>query len=85
MSGIIDRLEVKGFVARLPNPNDKRTIFISITSKGEKLLSASPQLLHQRLSSRLEKFQKRKLNKSKKYWRFWWIAWILIKFRLHRY
>jgi DNA-binding MarR family transcriptional regulator len=62
MSGIIDRLEAKGFVARLPNPTDKRTIFISLTSKGGKLLSASPQLLHQRLSSRLEKLPKHKIE-----------------------
>lgn len=62
MSGIIDRLEAKGFVARLPNPNDKRTIFISLTSKGEKLLGTSPQLLHKRLSSRLEKLPKEKVK-----------------------
>ena len=55
MSGIVDRLETKGFVARLPNPNDKRTVFISLTSKGAKLLDTSPQLLHKQLSRKLEK------------------------------
>ena len=55
MSGIIDRLETKGFVARLPNPDDKRTVFISLTSKGAKLLDSSPQLLHKQLSHKLEK------------------------------
>ncbi|NQT78050.1 MAG: MarR family transcriptional regulator [Bacteroidetes bacterium] len=55
MSGIVDRLESKGLVARLPNPKDKRTVFISLTSNGAKLLEASPQFLHKRLSKKLEK------------------------------
>jgi DNA-binding MarR family transcriptional regulator len=55
MSGIIDRLEKKGYVARLPNPSDKRTVYISLTSKGSKLLEESPQLLHHQLSKKLEK------------------------------
>ena len=62
MSGIIDRLETKGFVARLPNPEDKRTIFIAITSKGSRLLESSPQLLHNKLSQKLEKLPPEKIN-----------------------
>ncbi len=62
MSGIIDRLEIKGFVARLPNPDDKRTVYISLTSKGAKLLDASPQLLHHQLSKRLEKLPENKIR-----------------------
>ncbi len=62
MSGIIDRLEIKGFVARLPNPDDKRTVFISLTSKGAKLLDASPQLLHHQLSKKLEKLPKEQIK-----------------------
>lgn len=62
MSGIIDRLEAKGFVARLPNPKDKRTIHISLTSKGLKLLDASPQLLHHQLSKHLQNLPPEKIN-----------------------
>lgn len=62
MSGIIDRLESKGFVARLPNPDDKRTVFISLTSKGSKLLDASPKLLHEQLSQKLEKLPPEKIE-----------------------
>ena len=62
MSGIIDRLEVKSLVARLPNPSDKRSVFISLTSRGAKLLEDSPQLLHKRLSKRLEKLPLAKVN-----------------------
>lgn len=62
MSGIIDRLELKGLVARLPNPQDKRTVFISLTSKGARLLEQSPQLLHHQLSRKLEKLPAEKLT-----------------------
>lgn len=62
MSGIIDRLETKGFVARLPNPDDKRTVFISLTSKGSKLLDSSPKLLHEQLSQKLEKLPPEKIE-----------------------
>jgi DNA-binding MarR family transcriptional regulator len=62
MSGIIDRLEIKGFVARLPNPEDKRTVYISLTSKGSKLLDASPQLLHHQLSKKLEKLPEEQIK-----------------------
>lgn len=54
VSGIIDRLDIKGLVARLPNPKDKRTIYISLTAKGSKLLEETPQLLHNQLSKKLE-------------------------------
>ncbi|MCB2208034.1 MAG: MarR family transcriptional regulator [Bacteroidetes bacterium] len=62
MSGIIDRLEIKGYVARLPNPDDKRTVYISLTSKGARLLDTSPQLLHHQLSKRLEKLPENKIR-----------------------
>jgi DNA-binding MarR family transcriptional regulator len=61
MSGIVNRLESKGFVARLPNPSDKRTVFISLTANGARLLEASPQLLHKRLSKKLEKLPQQKI------------------------
>jgi DNA-binding MarR family transcriptional regulator len=63
MSGIVKRLESKGFVARLPNPEDKRTVFISLTANGAKLLEASPQLLHKRLSKKLEKLPPQQVEK----------------------
>lgn len=54
-SGIINRLETKGFVARLPKIGDKRTVTISLTSKGVKLLDLIPPLLHEQLSLQLSK------------------------------
>ena len=54
-SGIIHRLEIKGLVARLPKIGDKRTVTISLTSKGDKLLEQLPSLLHEQLSDKLIK------------------------------
>lgn len=53
-SGIINRLEKKGFIARLPSFGDKRVVNIALTSAGDKLLSEIPPLLHDQLSERLK-------------------------------
>ncbi|QGY43290.1 MarR family transcriptional regulator [Maribellus comscasis] len=53
-SGIINRLENKGLVARLPKSGDKRVVTIALTSKGEKLLKQIPSLLHLQLSNKLQ-------------------------------
>lgn len=63
VSGIISRLEKKGLLARLPNPNDKRTVTIALTSAGDKLLKTIPSLLHEQLSYRLKKLGDDELKK----------------------
>ncbi|MGK7397166.1 MAG: MarR family winged helix-turn-helix transcriptional regulator [Candidatus Cyclobacteriaceae bacterium M3_2C_046] len=54
VTGIIDRLEKKGLVARLPKKGDKRVTFISLTSRGEELIKSAPDLLHSRLLKKLK-------------------------------
>ncbi|MDD2437356.1 MAG: MarR family transcriptional regulator [Massilibacteroides sp.] len=54
VSGIIDRLEKKGLVARLPRSGDKRIMNIALTSAGDKLLNTIPSLLHEQLSEKLQ-------------------------------
>ncbi|WP_319268837.1 MarR family transcriptional regulator [uncultured Draconibacterium sp.] len=53
VSGIINRLEKKGYLARLPKTGDKRVVNIALTSAGDKLLSTMPSLLHEQLSEKL--------------------------------
>lgn len=62
VTGIIDRLEKKGLVARLPKKEDKRTTYIALTSLGAKLLDKIPALLHERLSLKLEKLPENKIK-----------------------
>jgi DNA-binding MarR family transcriptional regulator len=65
ITGIIDRLEHKGFVARLPKKGDKRITFISLSSKGEKMLKNVPDLMHQSLMKNLEKAPESEIQKIK--------------------
>lgn len=55
ISGIINRLEVKGLAARLPKSGDKRVVTIALTSKGDQLLKKVPALLQEKLAEKLEK------------------------------
>jgi DNA-binding MarR family transcriptional regulator len=64
-SGIIDRLETKGMIARLPKSGDKRVVNIALTSKGDKLVKAIPALLHEQLSIKLQKLDDQTLAKIK--------------------
>lgn len=54
VSGIINRLEKKGYLARLPKSGDKRVVNIALTSAGDKMLATIPSLLHVQLSEKLK-------------------------------
>ncbi len=62
VSGIINRLETKGLLARLPKKGDKRVVNITLTSAGDKLLNSIPSLLHEQLSDKLNKLDDKKLK-----------------------
>ena len=53
-SGIINRLESKGLIARLPKSGDKRVVKIVLTSKGSILLKKIPPLLQDQLTKKLQ-------------------------------
>lgn len=63
VSGIINRLEKKGYLARLPKTGDKRVVNIALTSAGDTLLDRIPALLHEQLSSKLQKLEPSELEK----------------------
>jgi len=63
VSGIINRLEKKGYLARLPKSGDKRVVNIALTSAGDKLLSTIPSLLHEQLSDKLTRLGSEELKK----------------------
>ena len=62
VSGIIQRLEEKGLVARLPNSDDKRGQFVTLTAKGADLLRESPTILEEKLSRRLKKLSPKQID-----------------------
>jgi len=49
ITGIIDRLEEKGYVRREKNPVDRRTSWIQLTEKGRELGRTLPDLTEQKL------------------------------------
>src|SRR5210317_532496 len=63
VSGIINRLEKKGYLARLPKTGDKRVVNIALTSAGDKLLGTIPSLLHEQLSEKLQKLDDIEIKK----------------------
>lgn len=63
VSGIINRLEKKGMLARLPKSGDKRVVNIALTSTGDNLLATIPSLLHEQLSEKLQKLDVEELRK----------------------
>lgn len=54
VTGIVTRLETKGYVARLPDPSDKRSTPIVLTSKGDDLIKKTNTSLHEKISKNLE-------------------------------
>lgn len=54
ITGIINRLQKRGLVTRLPKSGDKRVTYLTLTASGIKLLEATPNILHDRLAERLK-------------------------------
>ena len=54
VSGIISRLEKKGYLAKLPNQTDKRSTHIYLTALGAKSVVSIPDLLHEKLTAKLK-------------------------------
>jgi DNA-binding MarR family transcriptional regulator len=54
VTGIINRLQKNGMVARLPKRDDKRNTYITLTSEGAIIFKSAPKMLHTRLSDKLE-------------------------------
>jgi DNA-binding MarR family transcriptional regulator len=53
LTGILDRLEQRGFVTRTRDAADRRTVILKMTKEGERLLAAAPSLLQNRLREEL--------------------------------
>lgn len=62
ITGIINRLEKKGLVAKLPNITDKRVTIISLTTGGLELLQSAPITFQQKLSEKLQALPPEKLK-----------------------
>lgn len=55
VSGILDRLEGRGLVRRKPSTVDRRSVFVTVTPKGARVLKSAPSLLQDRFRSELSR------------------------------
>jgi len=53
LTGILDRLEKQGFVVRTRDTADRRTVIVTATEAGERVLGKAPSLLQNRLRQEL--------------------------------
>lgn len=63
VTGVIDRLEQKGFVKRIRSSQDRRKIFIELTDSGRMLASFAPPPVQLKLHDGLKKLNHRELEK----------------------
>lgn len=61
VTGIISRLELKGYLAKLPNEGDRRSVFIYLTALGEKTIQSIPGVLHEKLEKKLKQLSEQEL------------------------
>jgi DNA-binding MarR family transcriptional regulator len=54
VTGIINRLELRGFVKRISSETDKRVTQIILTKKGSDVVAQSPDVLHDQLAKKLK-------------------------------
>jgi DNA-binding MarR family transcriptional regulator len=62
VSGIVSRLELKGYVAKLPNAGDRRSTDIFLTAMGQEVVSSIPDLMHEKLSRKLKDLPEKELE-----------------------
>ena len=62
ITGIVNRLERKDLILKLPKGEDKRVNFVTLTEAGEKLIANSPELIDDRVSRKLKALPEARLQ-----------------------
>jgi DNA-binding MarR family transcriptional regulator len=57
VTGILDRLEMRGLIERVRNGRDRRSIFVQITPQGEAQLKAAPSGLQEHFLQKLGRLE----------------------------
>ena len=63
VTGIIDRLEQKGFVRRVRRSSDRRVVTVELTEAGRILAEKAPPPLHQKIIQGLGRLSKEEIKK----------------------
>ncbi len=70
VTGILQRLLTKGYVARVPNADDQRGSLLALTQGGYDLITSTPPPLQLKLERGIEKLSESDRKKLKKYFEF---------------
>ncbi len=62
ITGVVDRLEKKGFVVRIRDKKDRRVISVRLTSKGRQLSKGTPNPIQGKMIYGLRKLKAEELN-----------------------
>jgi MarR family transcriptional regulator, organic hydroperoxide resistance regulator len=62
VSGVVDRLEKKGYVSRDRGREDRRVVTVRLTPEGKKLIKKAPNPIQGKMVHGLTKLERRKLN-----------------------
>jgi DNA-binding MarR family transcriptional regulator len=62
ITGVVDRLEKKGFVVRVRDKKDRRVISVRLTPKGKRLSKGTPNPIQGKMIYGLGKLRKEELN-----------------------
>ena len=62
ITGVVDRLEKKGYVARDRGQEDRRVVKVQLTPKGRKLVKKAPNPIQGKMVYGLRKLEKEKLD-----------------------
>ena len=62
ITGLMDRLEKKGYVARNRDRVDRRVIYVQLTTEGKRLVKRAPNPIQGKMIYGLRNLEKRKLN-----------------------
>lgn len=62
VTGVVDRLEIKGLVARMRNSPDRRVVNIQLTEEGKRLTEHAPPPIQQRVVDGLKQLPKSEIE-----------------------
>lgn len=57
VTGILSRLERRGYITRRRSEHDRRTVIVQVTSDGRRLMDMAPSLLQDRFRRELERLE----------------------------
>ncbi|GAW93353.1 MarR family winged helix-turn-helix transcriptional regulator [Calderihabitans maritimus] len=66
LTGVLDRMEQKGLVRRIPDPHDRRTVRIALTSKGQELKRPLEQAIVRANNKVLENLSEEEVRQIKR-------------------